>query len=69
MSRTLTAREVADILGVSSKTVREWANEGVLRGVKTDNGPGKETWEFSEEEIYSCTDAKVVNRLKPGGCS
>ena len=65
MARTLTAREVGQILGVSSKTVREWANEGVLKGVKIDNGPGKETWEFSEDGVYSCTDTRVVNRLKP----
>lgn len=65
MSRNLTAREVAHILGVSSKTVREWANDGVLKGLKTDDGPGKETWEFSEDDIYLCTDKRVVNRLRP----
>ena len=39
MGRTLTAREVGCLLGVSSKTVRDWANDGVLKGVKIDNGP------------------------------
>lgn len=65
MGRTLTAREVAQILGVSPKTVREWANDGVLKGEKTDDGPGKETWEFFEDELYSSTDKRVVNRLRP----
>jgi hypothetical protein len=65
MGRTLTAREVGQVLGVSSKTVRDWANDGVLKGVKIDNGPGKEGWEFREEDVYSCPDTRVTNRLKP----
>jgi len=65
MGRTLTAREVGQVLGVSSKTVRDWANDGVLKGVKIDNGPGKEGWEFREEDVYSCADTRVTNRLKP----
>ena len=65
MGRTLTAREVGHLLGVSSKTVRDWANDGVLKGVKIDKGPGREGWEFREDDIYSCADTRVTNRLKP----
>lgn len=65
MGRILTAREVGQVLGVSSKTVRDWANDGVLKGVKTDNGPGREGWEFLEDDVYSCPDTRVTNRLKP----
>ena len=65
MGRTLTAREVGHLLGVSSKTVRDWANDGVLKGVKIDNGPGREGWEFREDDVYSCPDTRVTNRLKP----
>lgn len=69
MGRKLSAREVGRILAVSSKTVRDWANEGVLPGTKTDNGPGKECWEFDEDEIYCCPDPRVTNRLKPAEVS
>jgi len=69
MGRSLSAREVGSILEVSPKTARDWARQGILPGELVDNGSGQKEWTFDEDILYSCTDMRVVKRLKPAELS
>ena len=45
--RLLKTREVADICGVSPRTVAQWLRDGVLRGIKINGF----TWRVREEDV------------------
>lgn len=44
----LTAAEVADMFRVDAKTVTNWANEGLMRGIRT---PGGGKWLFRRSTV------------------
>ncbi len=69
MSRPLNAREVGSLLDISAKTARNWAHQRILPGELVDNGSGQKEWVFDEDDIYACTDMRVVKRLKPAESS
>ncbi|MBW3637986.1 MAG: helix-turn-helix domain-containing protein [Armatimonadetes bacterium] len=47
-SKILTTGETADMLRVTKLTVRKWANEGRLKGMRA----GK-SWRFNPEDIHA----------------
>jgi excisionase family DNA binding protein len=38
MSNLLTVTEAAQLLGVSTKTIRRWENEGKIKAIRTEGG-------------------------------
>ena len=48
MEKMYNLKEVADILGIKVRTVREWIKTGYLKAKKYD---GKRFWVVSQEEI------------------
>ena len=38
MSKLISLKEAAEILSVSTKTLRRWDNEGILKSIKTSGG-------------------------------
>lgn len=55
--KQLTVAEVADIIGVLPKTVREWARSGELAGYCLSNKIG---WRFSETALQQFIDARSL---------
>jgi excisionase family DNA binding protein len=56
--RLLTAREVADLLGVSTETVLRWVRQGKLPAIKLPGGAVR----FREDEV----DGWLMERATPG---
>lgn len=50
---TYSIREVANILGIKVRTVREWIRNGKIKGEKNEIS-GR--WFFSEEEVKRLTE-------------
>ena len=57
-ARLLTAREVADVLGVSSETVLRWTRRGDLAAIRLPSGAIR----YREADL----DAWLVARATPG---
>ena len=57
----LTIEEVANLLKVSSKTVRRLVQKGELPGFRVGN-----QWRFKAEQIESWADAKVADGSNTG---
>jgi excisionase family DNA binding protein len=57
----LTAPEMAERLGISVRTVRQWAREGKLHGLLAGRRGG---WRFPPEEAHRLLDEEV--RLRQG---
>lgn len=58
----LNVREVARLFGVTSQTVRGWANRNILPATKT----GK-SWFFSKSKIYEIQGLQDASRIFPQG--
>jgi excisionase family DNA binding protein len=58
VTRLLTAREVADLLGVSAETVLRWTRAGKLPSIKLPGGAIR----FREEEIESWIGQRAAPR-------
>ena len=52
MEKNYSLRQVADILGIKVRTVREWVRTGYLKAKKYD---GKRFWVVSQSEIDRIT--------------
>ena len=50
------AKSVGEMLDVSPKTVREWANSGQLQGIKL--GHGANDWKFRIDWVREFTDKR-----------
>ncbi len=59
MSKMLTVRKVAKMLGVTTYTIRNWARQGKIKAVKFPDNSDKSQWFISEEEIK-----RLQNRTK-----
>ena len=55
MEKTYTLNDVAQMTGFTTRTLRTYISQGLLRGKKED---GK--WQFSEEEVYAFFDEPFV---------
>ena len=51
----LTSKDVALVFGVTTTTVREWAEEGKLPSFKTPGGHRR----FRREDVYAVRDASA----------
>ncbi len=56
MDRLLTIKEVAELLSISTKTLRTWDNEGKLKAIKTVGGHRK----YLESDIENFLNKNVV---------
>jgi excisionase family DNA binding protein len=61
----LTAREVAQRLGVSTETALRWTRRGLLPGFRLPGGAIR----YRESEIDAWLEAREVGRGAPGGVS
>ena len=57
MTRLLTAREVAAVLGVSTETVLRWTRRGVLPGFRLPSGQLR----FRSEELEAWLAQRALN--------
>ncbi len=56
MSGLLTAREVADLLGVSAETVLRWTRRGELPGIKPPGGAIR----YREADLHGWLDQRAT---------
>lgn len=59
MSKLISIQEAADLLSVSTKTLRRWDNEGVLKSIKTVGGHRR----YKQDDIDNYME-KVLPELK-----
>jgi excisionase family DNA binding protein len=55
--RLLTAREVAELLGVSAETILRWTRDGKLPAIRLPSG----AWRFREDDL----EAWMLERATP----
>ena len=60
MSRMLTVRKVAKMLGVTTYTVRNWAKTGKIRAIKIPNCSTKSQWFIPEKEIFRIKNEEII---------
>lgn len=60
MTKLLTAQQVADILGVKPRTVREWLRAGKIPGTILPDGGMR----FNQQVIESWLDKRTIKRQK-----
>ena len=60
MSRMLTVRRVAKMLGVTTYTVRNWARSGKIKAVKIPNNSDKAQWFISEKELNRIKNEEIM---------
>lgn len=59
MTKQLTVTETADVIGVSSDTIRRWDKKGLIKGIRSDNN----------YRLYNIDEVKRINNKVKGGNS
>jgi putative resolvase len=58
MSKLISLKEAAEILSVSTKTLRRWDNEGILKSIKTSGGHRR----YNQDDIDKYMKVYVENK-------
>lgn len=58
MSKLISLKEAAEILSVSTKTLRRWDNEGVLKSIKTSGGHRR----YNQDDIDKYMKVYIENK-------